>query len=200
MGIWLGLMVFFIQFSLSQHALAIWEDYISTLCQPQQDENKCFSMIAQEIFVLLYSIWNLLRKHHIRHYQQSTNFPFFSVLQAAMLRQRSNGVQYWLWIPERSFAKPVGEETPKQFPHSHLHSQLHSHITFWYDIFNWTTHYLCSLQPKFHPIHNSKKMGLGLGRLGQFGFDSGIRVVAILAEKSCKLEKNGHKLEGKLCL
>ena len=171
MGIWLGLMVFFIQFSLSQHALAIWEDYISTLCQPQHDENKRFSMITQKIFVFLNTIWNLFRKHHhFRDYQQFINLQFFSVLQPTMLRQRSNGVQYWLWIPERSFVKPVGEETPKQFPHSHLHSQLHSHITFWYDIFNWTTHYLCSLQPKFHPIHNSQKKGSGFWAVGAVWF------------------------------
>ena len=100
--------------------------------------------------------------------RENINFPF-SLLNIPVLRPRSNGVQYWLWIPERSFAKTRGRRnTDKQSPHPH--SKIRWADTDTVDL-------------------------LGFGRFGWVVGGS-----AVLAQKSCKLEKNGLKLGGKLCL
>ena len=68
----------------------------------------------------------------LRRFSFKINFPF-SLLNIPVLRPRSNGVQYWLWIPERSFAKTRGRRNTRQTVSS---SSFHNktswrHLTLW---------------------------------------------------------------------
>ena len=64
--------------------------------------------------------------------RENINFPF-SLLNIPVLRPRSNGVQYWLWIPERSFAKTRGRRNTRQtVSSSSFHNKMSwRHLTLW---------------------------------------------------------------------